>query len=61
MPGPEASVNKHHSLRYQTFPDNYAFLGNRKQQFLQVENAVPPLVAKQIGEVIAKSLSMAGV
>jgi DNA (cytosine-5)-methyltransferase 1 len=43
------------SARIQTFPDNYEFLGPVARQFTQVGNAVPPVLAAQIGRAIYNS------
>lgn len=44
------------AARIQSFPDDFEFVGNQQDTYVQVGNAVPPLLAKAVAEEVFRGI-----
>lgn len=56
--GRRRRISQREAARLQSFPDWFEFCGNETQQFTQIGNAVPPLLAYKLAQELKKTFAL---
>ncbi|WHZ36520.1 DNA cytosine methyltransferase [Sagittula sp. MA-2] len=58
-PEQDRAISVREAARLQSFPDSFEFVGSKTEQYVQVGNAVPPLLGKAIGLTLLELIAEA--